>query len=103
MGEHPSVDSAEEFLRKKREEFGREVAEANKERGKALRLLDRETLKTVKKLLQLRDNGKGHGIQLDATKHLSKLQGLEIERHHVSGEDGGPLTIVVKKYERKGN
>ena len=91
-------DSA--IIRKHRREFKATIGALQHGRKEALRLLDEETLNTVKKLIDHRDNGK-EVISLDATKHLTKLQGLEIERHRIEGEAGGPVAIVIKRYGEK--
>ncbi len=95
MEEHPSPDSSRAAkIKKHREDFDRLVKETEKELESAHRLLDKEVRDTVVELLKMKKS-KDESIRLGVLKHLSKLQGLEIERHEHSGKGGAPLIIEI--------
>ena len=68
---------------------------------KAIKLLSKESLNTVQKLVYLRDNAIEQRDQLSSAKYLAKLGGLEVDHLRLGSDSDVPLTVVIKEYDSK--
>lgn len=95
------TDTVSDILSGNRQEFAKQLEDAERSKEEALILLSQETLASVRKIVDIRDNGTTQ-YALDAAKYLVKLSGLEVERLKLNeAADEQPLMLVVKRFDKK--
>lgn len=95
------LSDTQAIKKKHQQDFQEKVDQARRKRQEALVTLNSETLQTVQKLIQFRDEASDERLQLDATKYLAKLQELEVTQLQIKGDEKNPLSLVIKRYDKR--